>query len=374
MRHSTQLSLIERINAHREAGRGTDTAASTMRVPVADYTSASRLTAEKAVIHSTPSVVGLSGLLPDCGSYATVDMGDRSVVVTRDSTGAVHALANVCRHRGAEVARGCGSAQRLSCPYHGWVYELDGSAVSRRRGEHFDGDLEPMVALACVESNGLIWANPDPQGTIGPEPLAGAEAELGPFGLDGYELFASTTFERRLNWKLAVDTFCEAYHLSSLHKATLAPLIYDDFALFDEYGMHGRMIAVRKSFLELDDVAPTDRTLLPHATILYFLVPNTVLIYQQDHVQLYQSRPGDSPDEAHLSVNLYVPPDSTRSESYWQKNFDLLVSVTDSEDFAAAAGIQRGAHSGAQDEFVFGRNEPALQHYHRSIDALVSQV
>src|SRR5690606_4494929 len=98
---------------------------------------------------------------------------------------------------------------------------------------------------------------------------------------------------------------------------------------------------------------------LPHATILWFLVPNTVLLHQQDHIQLYQSRPGRTPDEAHLTVTLYVPKDSARSDSYWQKNFDLLVGVTDTEDFATAAGIQRGFRTRAQDHVVFGRNEPA---------------
>lgn len=369
---TTQLALLARIDAHRNAGRGTDTADAVMRVPVDHYTSAVRLDLEKKVLHSSPALVGLSGLVAEPGSYATVDIGDRSVVVTRDRGGEVHALANVCRHRGAEVAHGCGTAQRLSCPYHGWVYDLDGSGISRRRDEYFDGDVESLVKLASVESDGLIWVNPEPGGAIGPDPSHGAGVELAPFALERFQLFASTSFTRPLNWKLAVDTFCEAYHLSSLHKATLAPMIHDDFALFDPFGSHGRMIAVRRSISHLDGLDDAERSLIPHATILYFLVPNTVLIYQQDHVQLYQSRPGKTPDEAHLSVNLYVPPDSGRSDSHWQRNFDLLVSVTDSEDFAAAAGIQRGSHSGAQKEFVFGRNEPALQHYHRSVDALVS--
>ena len=110
---------------------------------------------------------------------------------------------------------------------------------------------------------------------------------------------------------------------------------------------------------------------MPHGTILYFVVPNTVLIHQQDHFQLYRSRPGAVPGEAHLDVALYVPVDSPRSDAYWQRNFDLLVEVTDTEDFATAAGIQRGYGTGAQTHVTYGRNEPALQHFHRSLDALL---
>ncbi|MGA1074450.1 MAG: aromatic ring-hydroxylating oxygenase subunit alpha [Ilumatobacteraceae bacterium] len=366
---TAQRALIERIDAHRAAGRGTDVAEAVMEVSVTAYTDPTRLDAERCLIADAPAIAGLSGRAPGPRSCATADIGDHSVIVTRDDDGAVHAMLNVCRHRGAEVVSGCGSSARLACPYHGWVYGLDGTGVSRRRNEHFDGGPEPLTRLPVAELDGIIWVSADPDGSIPDRPLHGAEAELAPLGLGDLRLFGTRSFTRRLNWKLAIDTFCEAYHLSTLHRTTLAPLIHDDFAVFDPFGPHGRMVAIRKSFdtIERGD----DRLLLPHATILWFLVPNTVLLHQQDHVQIYQSRPGRTPDEAHLSVSLYVPPGSNRPDSYWQKNFDLLVDVTDSEDFATAAGIQRGFRTRAQDRVVFGRNEPALQHFHRSLDSVL---
>jgi phenylpropionate dioxygenase-like ring-hydroxylating dioxygenase large terminal subunit len=368
---ATQQALIDRIVTHQAAGRGTDVAEAVLHVPITAYTDPDRLEHERRLIGGAPAVVGLSGLVPRPRSFATVDIGEHSVIVTRDDDGAVHAMLNVCRHRGAEVANGCGAAARLVCPYHGWAYGLDGSGISRRRAEHFDGDLAGLATLPVREQDGIIWVSADPDGEIPDRPLHGAERELGPLGLGELRLFGTTTFTRPLNWKLAVDTFCEAYHLSSLHRNTLAPLIHDDFALFDAFGPHGRLIAARKSIGELATLEPCQRRLLPHATILWFLVPNTVLLHQQDHIQLYQSRPGRTPDEAHLTVTLYVPKESERGDSYWQKNFDLLVDVTDTEDFATAAGIQRGYRTRAQDHVVFGRNEPALQHFHRSVEQLL---
>lgn len=366
---TTQRALIDRIDAHRAAGRGTDVADDVMEVPVTTYTDPVRLEAERRLIGDAPAIAGLSGLVPHPRSFATVEVGDHSVVVTRDEHGTVHAMLNVCRHRGAEITTGCGTAARLACPYHGWVYGLDGSGISRRRGEYFDGDLAPLTRLPVAERDGIIWVSADPAGSVPDRPLHGAEHELGPLDLGQLRLFGIRSFTRPLNWKLAIDTFCEAYHLSTLHRTTLAPLIHDDFAVFDAFGPHGRMAALRKSFDAATDDPATERRLLPHATILWFLVPNTVLLHQQDHVQIYQSRPGRSPDEAHLTVSLYVPAPSARPDSYWQKNFDLLVDVTDTEDFATAAGIQRGYRTRAQGHVVFGRNEPALQHFHRSLGA-----
>ena len=368
MDRPTELALLDRIQAHRAAGRATDEAPATMQLATTAYTDPHRFAAERQLLHQRPALVGLSGLVPGPNTWATVDVGDRSVIVTRGADGEVAAMLNVCRHRGAEVTTGCGSGPTLMCPYHGWTYHLDGSSAARRRSEYFvDVDPADLTRLPCREQHGLIWVVADPDGELPTEPLAGAEAELAPYRLETYRLYDSTSFSRQLNWKLAVDTFCESYHLSTLHRDSLAPMIFDDYTLFDTFGPHGRMVSTRKSVAELDQLERDDWVLAPHATILWFLVPNTVLIHQQDHMQLYQSRPGATPDETHLSVSLYVPEDSPRSDRHWDRNFELLVHVTDTEDFATAAGIQRGYRSGAQDAVTFGRNEPALQHYHRSL-------
>ena len=57
-------------------------------------------------------------------SFLTAQVGATPVVITRDDEGALHGLINVCRHRGAPVATGCGSASALACRYHGWSYHL----------------------------------------------------------------------------------------------------------------------------------------------------------------------------------------------------------------------------------------------------------
>jgi len=191
MDHQTQTALIDRIRAHRAAGRGTDTATRSMLLPTSAYTDPDRFDRERLLVATTPNMVGLSGLLPGPNSHATVEVGDRSVIITRDSRGDIHAMLNVCRHRGAEVTRGCGEAIRLVCPYHGWSYELDGASAARRGEQHFD-DLPAsgLTAVPVLERDGPIWINADPAGTITDQPLSGAETELAPFDLagEGYPL------------------------------------------------------------------------------------------------------------------------------------------------------------------------------------------
>jgi len=369
---ATQDDLLRRIGEHRSAGRGTDVAADVMTVSVDHYTDHPRLERERQLLRRTPAMVGLSGLIPEPGSYAATNVGDVPVIMTRDEDGNPVALLNACRHRGAPVVEGCGVAERLRCPYHGWTYGLDGSLVGRRRPDYFESVApDGLIGLPIHEEHGLLWVTADPDSEIDRDPLGGAAEELAPFDLGDYQHFRTVRFDRALNWKLVVETFCEAYHLAVLHRDSLDPLIFSDYALFDAFGAHGRMVATRRSLADMDE-APTGASdhLLEHSTLLWFLVPGTVLIYQQDHVQVYRSRPGANPSEAHLEVSLYMPSDSPRPESHWAQNFDLLVRVTDTEDFALAASIQEGFDAGIQPSVVFGRNEPALQHYHAAVTAM----
>lgn len=367
----TEAALRRRIRAHQEHRRGTDQAADVHHQPVSHYVDPGYAAAESAAwFGPRPLVVGLSDLVPRAG-YHTDLVASRPVLLTRDDDGRFRAFLNVCRHRGAPVAEGRGCTAALVCPYHGWTYGLDGSLRTIRRAAAFgEIDVDGLVELPALEEHGVLWVTPDPHGEAPLDPLAGAEVELGPFSLGTHHLFAQRSWRREINWKLAVDTFGEAYHVGVLHSASLAPMIHSDFALFDAFGPHGRLVSARRS-LDHPDAAPG---VVAHATILYFLVPNTVLIHQQDHVQLYQAWPGPTPDECELTVSLYVPEEPTTDKAirYWQKNLDLLVSVTDSEDFALCAEIQKGFHSGAQTHLTFGRNEPALHHLHRSLDGVVA--
>lgn len=373
MDRENELALLDRIQAHRRDGRGTDAAAETYRHPTSAYTCEERLAAERRLLDRVPTVVGLSDLLPEPGSYAAITVGASPVVITRDRDGAVHALLNVCRHRGAEVASGCGSAALLTCPYHGWTYHFDGSLSARRRAGYFtDLDDEGLVRLPVLEQHGLIWVSADPTETMPADPLQGLEVDLVDLDLADHRLFTSSTFTRPINWKLVVDTFLEVYHVGVLHKATIDPLIHSDYALFDAFGSHGRMVVTRRSISVLDDKPREQWQLLPNTTIVWALQPNTILIYQQDHAQLYQARPGSHPGESIITVSVYVPRNTTWSDDHWQKNFDLLVEVTDTEDFVTCAGIQRGFESGAQDHITFGTNEPLLAHYERELTGLLS--
>src|SRR5262245_42802105 len=71
---------------------------------------------------------GHSCEIPNSGDYFALQVDTDSILITRDKNGQVHALHNVCRHRGSRICDGTeGQIKRLVCPYHRWTYDLDGT-------------------------------------------------------------------------------------------------------------------------------------------------------------------------------------------------------------------------------------------------------
>jgi hypothetical protein len=219
----------------------------------------------------------------------------------------------------------------------------------------------------------MVFVRPSPGGAIdADEHLGGAQQELASLGLGTYVRFSRRELRVGMNWKLAIDTFLEAYHVSSLHKKTLRPTILGAPAAWDAFGRCSRMVAVRRSIEAVRRQPESEWNLLEHSVVLYQIFPNTMLIYQLDHVEVVQAYPADSgPDSSNVVFTLYtpVPVRSERDRRHFQKNFDLLLQVTEEEDFRLGEQIQRGFHVDGHDTVIYGRNEPGLAHYHRMIKA-----
>ena len=146
-------------------------------------------------------------------------VGDVPVVVTRDRAGGLHALLNVCRHRGSLVAQGRGNRATLQCPYHAWTYELDGRLRSAPRGPELELDGIGLRELAVEAWGPLLFVHPEREAaplaeTLGPLPelLAAGGIEL-----ERLRFRRRGEFELACNWKIAVENYLECYHCAVAH-------------------------------------------------------------------------------------------------------------------------------------------------------------
>ena len=105
---------------------------------------------------------GHSCEIPNPGDYFVYDVDGDSVIVVRDNEGQVHALFNVCRHRGSIICEEPeGHVKRFICPYHQWTYALDGHLlVWRGMQEGLDKAQLGLHAAHAREMEGLVFIRP----------------------------------------------------------------------------------------------------------------------------------------------------------------------------------------------------------------------
>jgi phenylpropionate dioxygenase-like ring-hydroxylating dioxygenase large terminal subunit len=380
VKRETQLELARLLQAHVKNGT-TALAPEVFRNPVAAYSDAARAQQERdRLFRGQPLFMGLSCRLPEPGDYLAEEIAGMPVLLVRGSDRVLRAFANICRHRGAPVAGGCGRARVFACPYHGWTYTLEGKLAGIPEQGAFPGVdkvTHGLAPLPAGEKYGMIFVRLALSGPLEIDVdahLAGLAEEFDAYRFGGYSYFSSEWMAPAINWKFGIDTFLEAYHLPALHRATVAPLIRGNLGAFDAYGDHGRMTFVRFSSSAWDGTPDAEWEVLPHIIAVYRLMPNTVLVFQSDHLETWRMIPGETPDRSRVEFAFYTPqPAGTdKARAYWKKNYDLAIKTVLDEDFALGERMQRNFMSGVQDEVIYGRNEPALIHFHQRLRAALA--
>ncbi len=349
-------------------------------IPVSDYLDDARFQRERALVERIPNLVAHSSRIAESGDFITCHVGSIPIIVVRGDDGEPSAFINVCRHRGATVeTRSSGRCKRFVCPYHAWTYRTDGQLDRVRHGEGFpslDVESTSLVRLPCFQASGFVWVTP----TAADRPSA-ADALPSPLldelaWLDSEELEVLDTESRvwNANWKLIVDGGLESYHFKIAHRDTIAGLFVDNVSITEFFGDHIRSVLPRTSALSLDGQPESEWRLRKHANVLYSLFPNASLLVQEDHVVLITMTPL-SVSQTRIELSSLVPrgPRTERAEQYFRANHAFTIKTLD-EDFAMAERIQRGALSGANQHYRFGRFEWALSRWHRLLDEKVAGI
>ena len=353
----------------------TDYAKSIYKNAVIEYIDASIANTEKKIIfEESPICLGTAALVPNQGDWFTVDIGDKSILIVRNNKTEISAYLNICSHRGAKLVEGSGTkAYAFKCPYHSWVYNLDGELKARPRENAFDEINKDQCSLQKFELDnhqGFLWLI---MGKKAKNKHSSNKADLNELLIDydfnKYQHFKSIKIYPKLNWKLAVDTFLELYHIDELHTKSLAPIIKNDLQLFDTYGKNIRVIGARHSAVKLNRVLKDQREFDIHTIQLRILFPNTILVCHPDHVEVWQILPKNEVNECEVSFSLYTKKafSSKSAIRHWDNNFNLALNAVVKEDFPLGENVQKGFYAAPKRKIIFGKNEPALQHFHKQI-------
>ncbi len=160
--------------------------------------------------------------LPNPGDFVLFEIAGDSIIISRDSAGQIHALHNICRHRGSRVCqKQSGNSKTFTCPYHGWVYENNGKLRPPRESASYDAlnsDDYGLKSIAIEVFEGLVFINFDLQAQSFRPALTKIETQLGAYDLAHAKIAHQQTYAIAANWKLCLENYLECYHCASSHK------------------------------------------------------------------------------------------------------------------------------------------------------------
>ena len=311
-----------------------------------------------AVLFSSWSGLAVTADVPDIGDAVPLTFVGMPLLVIRDKSNTVRVFQNTCRHRGmilVEEPRKIEGAIR--CPYHSWCYSTEGRLVStphvggpgQNTHESIDRDLLGLIKVRSHIWRDVIWINID--GTALPFEDANADliARWAEFDKPLYHGGADSAFQLEVecNWKLAVENYCESYHLPWVHPGLNSYSRLEDHYHIekqDSYSGQGTLVyrqlkaADGQVFADFEDVGEKWNEAAEYITVY----PNVLLGVHRDHAFAIVLVP-ESTERTVENIHLYYATPKT-NDAMRAANTEQWKSVFE-EDIFVVEGMQKGRHS-----------------------------
>jgi carnitine monooxygenase subunit len=371
---SQQMIEIGRRMIANIVGDTTDMRGSTYVGKGSVFTDPVRFERELEVLfRRTPQVMAWAGEVADPGDTVARDVAGVPVVVARGHDGVLRAFLNACSHRGMTLCDGVDNARRLTCPYHGWNYDLEGRLVGIPNRDRFPG-LDPecfgLSRLPVAVESGLV--------VVGLRPDVVVDGFLDDLGDEyawlGYERYRSGTerlLHKRANWKLMIDLNNEAYHVPHLHRESLLPLLSDNCTV-DTFGPHSRMCVPFKGLELFADMPETEWPERLATIMVTCIFPSTVVIDHPNGGSMHRVSPGAHPGESVLHMIEGSPGAmDAAARAACEEVMEMNLKILDQEDYVATEACQRGYEGGAR-SMVGGIGESLIGHWHTVWEAALN--
>lgn len=307
------------------------------------------------------------------GDFRSFRIGKEPLLIVRDKEGKARAYANLCLHRGVEIAKGTGNQRAFVCPYHGWSYGLDGRLIGAswmQDSEGFDRRDCRLKEYQLNEWHGWIFVSMAAEPMPFAEYIQDFEEKFGWIGMGGLYVGLRTETKLNCNWKLMVENFIDFYHLKILHKDTIGRFLSTPDAEYDlrprgqvyidEYdagplSKDGKSFARRIPSMEDKGERYSRTGVLP---------PNVNAFLRPDYMTFYTSWPVDVNTMVLVGYALWprevmMGPDKERIVTEFQGMLNKVLE----EDFEMVESLQNAAGAEAFVPGRMSRLERGLQHF-----------
>lgn len=324
--------------------------------------------------------------IPEPGDFLTLDVVGERALVIRGQDGEVRAFHNLCRHRGsrvvAEESGHCRSA--IICPFHGWVYNLDGTLRGAAKPDSLP-ELDPVgMGLKPIEMDiwqGFVFVRFQP----GPQPgmsevLAHFDDEIAQYALESLEPTGEGFYSEEIeaNWKCVRDVDNEGYHVPMAHPGLqdlYGPNYFDEpftrgtsrsYAAFREG--NGRLWSVRAYKAVLEPPARLDDE-HKNAWLYVGMFPNAVFGFYPDSVIFYQEFPVENGQTVQRSATYRYKGEDRRMRlaRYLSGRIDR---ITSEEDVQLIKWTWEAAFSSGYEGYLLSDLEYGVKTYHDELRKL----
>jgi Rieske 2Fe-2S family protein len=305
-------------------------------------------------------MVGREEDVPEPGTYQLVTLDGEDLIVVRGRDGALRAFHNVCRHRGTAVAEEpCGKLVRFQCPYHAWIYDLDGTLIRAKHSEDLEDFRFEDFGLAGVRLDtwqGFVFLNLDPGAVPLAEQLGDLVDHLSRFDFASLRSAKRAEYDVASNWKFIAENYSECYHCPGLHPHLNHLTPYDVGVEYDPDG------AWQGGWMELIDGAETmaldggqgsrrGRPLMQGMTpederrIDYYIVwPSTFLSIHPDYLLVHRLIP-QGPDRTLVTCDWLFEPSTMALPDFDPSDAVAFWDLTNTQDWHVCELQQRGTRS-----------------------------
>ena len=348
------LSELRRLIAARAAAP----LAEARTLPAAVYLNEELLALERERIFTRDWVcAGRADELPAAGDHLLFELVGTSLIVMRQPDGGLRAFANVCQHRAMRLLAGDGHCKRrISCPYHGWSYHLDGrlaGAPHMQQRAGFNADDVRLPEVGCEIWQGWIYVSLDPGARPVAERLRDLEPLVAAYGAAGYRHLVREDHEWRCNWKLLTENFMEGYHLPLVHRRSVGAWFGADETRFpddvhEDFTWQTFLKAEKASY----GVAPPANTRLQgaarRASLMPTVFPSHMYVLAPDHLWYLSLRPAGV-DRVRIRFGIALAPELddslTDRDAFREQMLSFFRSVNE-EDRNIVESVYRNLASG----------------------------
>ena len=268
------------------------------------------------------------------GDYMTFRVMGEPIIITRDTSGEINAFANICRHRGVEVASGTGNLKEFTCPYHGWTYDLGGRLVGApymKGAEGFDPTSCRLRPLRSAIWAGWIFVTFDLEGEDFEDFVAEYAREYGYLEQENLRLADKFEVDFDCNWKLFVENGWDVYHIVATHMATIGNASNFSFQLKsngESNSFYDSPPAVPEGKPLFGDDMPWMAGKADDFSFIGHLRPNSFVLADADHVRWYIMWPAGL-TSSHIVIYTLYPPEVFNRP-------DFTAKIASGRDFLAA--------------------------------------